>query len=212
MNHREEIEQYLELWDKARKDFAIEDKPQKTASFFGMYNHEEDIQNQEPDSNEAEHWRDVYFRALELSANEEIISENEGKPTKKKKKKKKKKDDVSKSKDGDEIPSTNDDEDGFGSELSDGPGKDVKFTPNPIHFASKGVDNKLRVTPNWTDGDELRELARLKSLMYDLESEYLGADTRGEDAEPIRVRLVKIQKQCEAMSQNLTPDPKKDVS
>jgi hypothetical protein len=222
MNSREEIDNYLNLWDQAREKMPKPEQPQQSASFFGMYNHDEDAEEQEPDLEEAEHWRDVYYRAMEIEGNEEqLMIEAEEEKAKKKAKKAKKaepkkapknKDDVRKPKDGDETPDTDDEEDGFGKDLANGPGKGVKFSANPIHFASKGADNKLRVTPNWTDGDELRELARLKSLMYDLESELLGTDVRGGDAEPIRVRLVKIQKQCEAMSQRLIPDPQTDVS
>lgn len=218
MNSREEIDYYLNLWDQARSKMPKPEPLQQQASFFGMFNHEEDIEEEEPDTNEAEHWRDVYYRALEIEGNEEQLVTEAEKPKKKKeekkpvKKAKKNKIDVRKPKDGDETPDTDDEEDGFGKDLSSGPGKGVKFNVNPLHFASKGDDSKLRVTPNWTDGDELRELARLKSLMYDLESEMLGTDIRGGDAEPLRVRLVKIQKQCEAMSQRLIPDPKTDVS
>ncbi len=216
MNSREEIDNYLNLWDQARSKMPKPEPLQQQASFFGMYNHTEDIEDEEPDSDEAEHWRDVYYRALELQGEEEQLVTEAEKPKKKEEKKpakkaKKNKEDVRKPKDGDETPDTDEEEDGFGKDLTP-PGKEVKFNVNPLHFSSKGNDSKLRVTPNWTDGDELRELARLKALMYDLESELLGTDIRGGDSEPIRVRLVKIQKQCESMSQKLIPDPKTDVS
>jgi hypothetical protein len=215
MNDREEIDQYLAMWDKARDSFPKEDRPSPSRDnkgvFYGFtHNIDPTVQENGPDEEEADHWHNVYYRALELTGEEEMLTEAEEKP--KKKKPKKKKEDVRKPKDGEDAPETDDEEDGFGKDLSGGPGKNVKFNVNPTHFASKGADNKLRVTPNWTDGDELRELARLKAMMYDLESEMLGTDIRGGDVEPIRVRLVKIQKQCESLSQRLIPDPKTDVS
>lgn len=223
MNSREEIDQYLALWDQARESFPKEEKPvprDGTGVFYGfMHNIDPSVQEEGPGEEDAEHWRDVFYRAMEIEGEEQLVTEaEEEKPKKKepkkeapKKKAKKNKEDARKPKDGDETPDTDDDEDGFGKDLT-GPGKDVKFNVNPTHFASKGADNKLRVTPNWTDGDELRELARLKAMMYDLESELLGTDIRGGDVEPIRVRLVRIQKQCESLSQKLIPDPKTDVS
>lgn len=111
----------------------------------------------------------------------------------------------------DPIPDWDEEKDGFGKDLAKKLG-DTKFTPNPVHFASFGADSDLRVTPNFTDGKDLRELAKMKELLYDLESELMGADVRGEKTNHIRKKLNSVKKQCDKLSQKLIPDPKKDVS
>lgn len=201
MNARRDIDEYLAMWDEAQKTFPTEEKPKpKLSSFFGMQN---DVSEEEMSDEDGEHWRDVFYRSLEIGGDMELVNEvKEGKKKAEKKPKKKKEE---------ETPKV-DDEEGLGSELADGPGKDVKFKVNPVTFNSVGDDSKLRVTPNWTDGDELRQLAKMKALLYNLESELLGTDVRGGDTEPIRVKLIAIQKQCESLSQKLIPDPKTDVS
>lgn len=215
MNDREEIDQYLAMWDQARKEFQEEApkvRKDDTGVFYGfMHNLDASVEEGGPGEEEAEHWNDVYYRALEMSGEEQLVTEAEEKPKPKKKKDAPKKKAKKKEEDVDDAPEVDEDEDGFGKDLTP-PGKGVKFNVNPTHFASKGQDSKMRVTPNWTDGDELRELAKLKALMYDLESEMLGTDIRGGDPEPIRIRLVRLQKQCESLSQKLIPDPKTDVS
>jgi len=244
-NVRDEIGEYMALWDQAQKQFPQEKKkPARQApSYFGMQN----INAQDISEDEEEHWRDIYYRSLEIDpdeisggAEEGLLSEDEidqqclagmmdireakeakrkaaearSKPKKKsssKSKKKRVEADPRKPRDGDEVPDWDEDEDGFGKDLAKKLG-DAEFYPNPVHFASIGADNDLRVTPNFTDGDNLRQLARLKALLYDLESEMLGTDVRGGDPEPIRVKMIKVRKQCESLSQRLIPDPRKDVS
>lgn len=243
-NARDEIDQYLALWDQAQKSFPKEKKSARPiSSYFGMQNN---VSDQDITEDEEEHWRDVYYRSLEINPDqlkggeENLLSEEdieqqclagmmglreakeakrklaEAKTTKSSKKSsdkpsKKKKSDPRKPKDGEDSPDWDEDEDGFGKDLAKKLG-DVDFTPNPIHFASVGQDNKLRVTPNFSDGKELRKLAKLKSLLYDLETELLGTDVRGGDVEPIRVKMLAVRRQCESLSQSLTPDPRKDVS
>lgn len=221
-NTREEIDQYLALWDQAQKHFPKQKKAApENVSYYGM---QRDASEDEFDEEDGEHWRDVYYRSLEIDGIEgedQLVNEAEEEPKKKspKKKKKSSKKKSSSKKEKDvrtpyegEPPDEDEEEDGFGKDLADGFGKDVKFNVNPITFSSVGSDNKLRVTPNWTDGDELRQLAKLKALMYDLESELLGTDIRGGDVGPLKIKLRGIQKQCETLSQRLIPDVKHDVS
>jgi hypothetical protein len=106
----------------------------------------------------------------------------------------------------------NEEEEGFGKDLASGPGKNVKFNVNPIKFNSVGRDQDLRVTKNWTDGKELSELARMKSLLFSLESDFLRADALGETTYSIKKKLREIQEKCHELSEKLTPDPKTDVT
>jgi hypothetical protein len=236
-NTRDEMSRYMELWDQAQKQFPKEKKtPTQPSSFYGMHNN---VDPHEITEDEEEHWRDVYYRSLEIDPDEFMIGDDEqtlnedeidqqclagmmdlreAKEAKRKaaekrakpKAKSSKKKDVRKPKDG-EAPGWDEEKDGFGKKMAKKLG-DTEFSPNPVHFASIGADSDLRVTPNFTDGDDLRQLARLKSLLYDLESELLGTDIRGGSTEPIRIKMMAVRRQCESLSQRLIPDPKKDVS
>lgn len=238
-NAREEIDKYMELWDQAQKHFPKEKKPAPSKnSYFGMSNIPEDVDEFAP--NEEEHWRDVYYRSLEIDPDEvnggdQLVNEDdinqqylagmmdihevreakkkaaEAKSSKKKSKTSKKKTVDKRKPQEDDAPDWDEDKDGFGKDLAKKLG-DAEFSPNPVHFSSIGDDNALRVTPNFTDGDDLRQLARLKSLLYDLESELLGTDIRGGKTEPVRAKMIAVRRQCEALSQRLIPDPRKDVS
>ncbi len=248
-NVRNEIDEYLALWDQAQSQFPKAKKAAapKNNSYFGMQSIPEVNDFSE---DEEEHWRDVYYRSLEIDpdeingSGEQILSEDdinqqylagmmdihEVREAKKKaaeskekkavaaakkkaapaKKKSKKTQDVRKPLD-DDAPDFDDEVDGFGHQLAKKLG-DADFKVNPVHFASVGDDSALRVTPNWTDGKELRALDKMKRLLHDLESEWLGQDVRGGDPEPIRVKIIALRRQCEALSQSLIPDPRKDVS
>jgi len=217
---RDDLDHYMDLWDKAQKDMPKPPPPKEAGNFFGMHNIPEEETEEDVDINDASHWREIYFRAQQLHEPrpmDDLLTEAKKKEASKKEapKKKVKKKVTNKrgdgGADGEEPPKTDPEHDGFGHDLAKKLG-DAKFEPNPIHFASKGEDQKMRVTPNWTDGKELRALAKLKALMYELESELLGTDVTGGDPEPVRARLVSIQRQCEAMSQALIPNPKDDVS
>lgn len=234
-NASEEIKQYMQFWDQAKKSFPSEKKSVRpVSSFLGLQNNVvlDDISEEE-----SNHWKNIYDRSLEIdpdmfNGEENLLSEEEidqqclaglmdikeAKEAKKKTKKSKKAKnsskssrDVRKPKDGEEVPELDEEKDGFGKDLAKKLG-DAEFTPNPVHFASIGADSDLRVTPNFTDGSELRQLAKLKSLLYDLETELLGTDVRGDDPEPIRVKMLAVRRQCESLSQRLIPDPRNDVS
>lgn len=233
---RDEIDHYMSLWQEAEKQFPKEKKtPQKKSpSFFGMHNlPESDIITEE----ESKGWNKLYQRSLEIDpddfngeGDEEILSEEEihqqqlaGLMDIHEAREAKKKAAESRNKKVGKKPKKKakpvEDEDDFGGDKNDGFGKkmskklgDTSFMPNPVHFASVGDDSKLRVTPNFTDGPELRALAKMKTLLHDLESELLGTDVRGGNAEPIRVKMIAVRRQCEALSQRLIPDPKTDVS
>lgn len=203
MSDREEIDQYMVLWDNAQKEFPKEKRPEpKMSSFFGM----KDIVDDDFTEDEGEHWRDVYYRSLEIAAgDEEVINEEVKKP------KKKKTEDKRKPKDGDDAPEVDSEKDGFGKDLAKKLG-DVKFNVNPIHFSSVGNDSDVHVVPNFTDGKELRQLCKLKSILYDLESELLGTDVRGGNTKELKIKLNSLKNQVEEMSNKLIPDPKYDIS
>lgn len=101
--------------------------------------------------------------------------------------------------------------------LSKGPGK-TDFTQNPVHFASHGQDQSpspyepVRVTPNFTDGEQLRNLHELKVKLEKLESSLLSADIKGETSNDYKSQLDKLRKQIDDLSDKLTPKPIEDVT
>jgi hypothetical protein len=202
MSMQQDFDKWVDLWDKAQVSMP---KPQPTKradsnSFFGMNSVDDDTID-DINRSDAEGWSDVIDRTNALYAPVgDLITEE----TKKKKKKTKKKK---------EELTVVDDEDGFGKKLASKIGDKNQFiSPNPIHFASVGTDQKLRITPNWTSGDALAALAKLKSMMYDLECEMLTKEAMGSDVESLESRLENMKKQVDALSQKLIPDVKTDVS
>lgn len=131
---------------------------------------------------ESLHWRDVFYKALKI--NPEVFNEEE---------------------------------EGFRKDLT-GPGKDVKFQHNPIHHASVGMDQSpspydaTRVTPNFTDGDELRKLHELKIKLEKLESALQTADVRQERKGDYKDELDKLRKQIDGLSDKLLPEPARDIT
>lgn len=210
----DQFNNWVDMWDKASGQMGKEapiKKPTSNFSFFGMSsvddNTIDDINNSDVDG-----WNDVNDRTTQLYAPVgDLLTEAE---EKKKKKSKKKKNKVSsKEKNKSEEPEY-DEEDGFDSILAKNVGDKNQFVgPNPVHFSSVGKDQKLRVTPNWTSGDALIALAKLKSMMYSLECEMLTSEALGgNNVVELEKRLSSMGRQFDKLSQKLIPDVKKDVS
>lgn len=91
---------------------------------------------------------------------------------------------------------------------------DRKFEVNPIHFASKGNDQELRVTPNFTDGDIIRELNDIKIKLEALEREVHSAFINDQDAQEkkLQKQLDNLRNKFEELSDKLTPHPIEDVT
>lgn len=240
---RDEMDQFMSLWAEAQNQFQPVKKAapagkkpvpkKKPNSYYGMQNMHE---NDDIAPEEEAHWRDVYFRSLEIDT-DELLQENGGEEDdidaqclagmmslqeakaakraaaekKAQKKSSKKKTEDRRKPQEDDAPDYEEDEDGFGKDMAKKLG-DTTFTPNPVHFASVGKDSALRVTPNFTDGDVLRKLSSLRTLLHDLESEALGTDIRGGDPKAILIKIKSARRQCESLSQQLIPSPDKDVS
>jgi hypothetical protein len=191
---------WLDMWDKMREDKTPATQPDN--SFFGMHNidDEKDIAFQDIDV-----WKDVSDRADNVYGkvdSHQLFSEA---------KKEKKKKSAAKSTHKEADP---DDKEGIGAILAKALGDPDQFvSPNPIHFASVGMDQKVRVTPNWTSGTALIALAKLRSAMYDLECEMLTAEAMGgKNVKTLEGRLESLQKEFEELSQKIVPKVKNDVS
>lgn len=206
-----QFNKWVDMWDKAAKemnDTVPVKKVDPNKSFFGMSSVDDDA-FEDIDSSDIEGWHDVNDRTSQLYspvADELLTEAEEKKKPKKKKKPVKKKDKAG-------NPPEHEEDDGLESVLAKSIGDEDQFiSPNPIHFASVGKDQKMRVTPNWTAGEALIALVKLKSMMYDLECEMLTAEALGSNIDTLEKRLDLMGKQFDKLSQKLVPNPKNDVS
>jgi hypothetical protein len=208
----DQFNNWVSLWDKAQAAMSKDDKKTDTRkeSFFGMKSvQEDDLDFVSPQ--DVENWKDVDNRTDQLYGkvdSHQLFIEAK-KEDKKKKKGKKKSAAESTHKEADP-----DDSEGIGAILAKSLGDADQFvSPNPIHFASVGIDQKPRITPNWTSGTALIALAKLRAAMYDLECEMLTAEAMGgKNVTTLEGRLESLQKQFDKLSQSIVPNPKNDVS
>lgn len=218
---------WVDMWDKAQPDMPKVAPVRKTdpnaSSFFGM-NSVDDDDLDTARARDVDAWKDVHNRTDQLygkvdshelfvEAKKQELAEKKALAGKakengdKKKKKKSAAESTHKEADPDET-------EGIGAILAKSLGdKDQFVSPNPIHFASVGMDQKLRVTPNWTSGTALVALAKIKVAMFDLESEMLTAEALGgKNLADLENRLEKLQKEFHTLSQSIVPNVKNDVS
>lgn len=105
-----------------------------------------------------------------------------------------------------------------GAPLASGPGPGVKFTHNPVHFASHGSDQSpspnqpARVTPNFTGGDDLRQLEELRVKLEKLESSLNAAAGVSKPTKDFQSQIDSLWKKIDALSNKLTPEPTKDLA
>jgi hypothetical protein len=193
-----EMSDYVKDWSENQKSFEKKkNKKQELeeSSFFGLraYDSDEDASKQDYGQ-----WMRI-SKKLNNRLDEELLTEDI--PTER----------VVKTHDVDDEDDSVGEEKiekhGMKKDLAKGPGPDVKFHVNPVHFASVGTDQELRVQ----GGEKFMELAKMKSLLYSLESELLRADTLGEDTSKIERTLKQMRKECHKMCQLLTPDAKTDI-
>jgi len=83
--------------------------------------------------------------------------------------------------------------------------KAVSSAANPIYPSSIGKDQDVSVTPNWTDGKELTELAELKANLEKLESKLNAEEAMGKDGKSIHSKIESLKKQIDELSDSLTP-------
>jgi hypothetical protein len=82
--------------------------------------------------------------------------------------------------------------------------KAVGNSANPVYPPSDGKDQNPRVTPNWTDGKELRELADLKKQLEKLESEMNAEEGVGKSGDSIQKKINNMREKLENLSNSLT--------
>lgn len=77
---------------------------------------------------------------------------------------------------------------------------------------SVGKDQKNKVTPNYTDGDDLVALANLKDSIEKLERIFVATEAMGENSDSIGKKLKELREKFEDLSNLIQPDPSKENS
>jgi hypothetical protein len=95
--------------------------------------------------------------------------------------------------------------------------KTAADSPNPVEPPSVGKDQRRRVTPNWTDGQELRELDELKRSLYDLEVKLSGPDGLinsggvGQNNDKVEQQIEALKRDIDELSNTLSPKFWQDI-
>jgi hypothetical protein len=192
---KDDFEKWLNQWDKVSEQFSKEyaeelaKAPKNGDSFGGSFfnsfaSTEEPQQEIEDDFN----WRDIYARAVELDySKEDLLNEM--------------------------VPAQD-------SEANPG---EVKFggrpptKSNPIHYASvgndqEGDDGHTRVSKNFSDGDELRELDDIKRRLQAMEDKFMANDVLQKKTESIQKELDSLRERAKKLSQQINTEPMNDVT
>jgi hypothetical protein len=234
MENQDQFDGWVNSWENAQKKWAAEDaanpppqtKSDKSKGFFGV--HSQALPDDKIDREQSTDWTSIYSRSTELrdepntnDGSDQMFQEQSSQlkkllgpvsvPSKAKPK----------------IPVVNptstfqEQAEGWRNLLSQ-PGKDTTFFHNPQHYASIGMDQgkspyePTRVTPNFSSGKELDELAEMKNKLSKLEATLLAQEIKaGKSDVPYssyKSKLDVIRKQIDDLSDKLTPDPASDVS
>jgi len=232
MNYRDEIEMWAKKWDDAQKKWAAEtpqtpQAQQKSDNFFGLQN------NPVPDApvskQQGDDWWSIYTRSSEIRGenpqpdDDQMFHEQAqgwkkllGTPQVQGKAPQQQKQPANPNR----KQTFHEQAEGW-RQLLTPPGKGVTFQQHPQHHTSIGMDQgrspyePTRVAPNFTDGDELRELSDLKVKLEKLESTLLAQEIKAGKANvptnDYKSQLDRLRQQIDALSDKLTPRPGEDV-
>jgi hypothetical protein len=210
----DDFNKWCDQWEKAQKKGIFKDAPKPIVptpnyaeeDFFGNYRPPQESEIGEPD---AEYWRQVYDRSQHPGTAPDVAEPEER---------------IVGSGEEDEVLHEDtldpyaDDEDDSATDMPVRPKYNKKSledtadaiakAANPIYHYSKGKDQQPRVTKNWSDGDELVELHKIKIQLEKLESKMNAADAVGESAQArkIQKQIAQMWEQIDKLSDSLTPD------
>ena|SRR5579859_3339787 len=200
----DEFETWIAQWDKAQEEIAQEKKlsqpveptPVRT-SFFNNLPSEQDFDDDNGEES-TDDWNDIYQRAVEIDySNNNLLT-----------------DDVNIQYAGTE---------GYGKETvktnppPGGNGKKV-YTQNPVHFASAGKDQEgpdghVRVSNNFSDGEDLLELDALRRHLEAMERKFHEADIlKKTEKSNLQTELKGIRERVQKLSEKLVSSAKDDLS
>lgn len=193
----DELEYWVKRWDKASRKLAEESpsKPKRTTT-NNFYTDSPSVETYEEEEVDASDWVDLYRRSLTMSddyqGEEELLT------------------------DGLNVMQ------GYvGAEPFNRPlvknklskDKNKEYPENPIHFASVGDDQEVRVTKDFNQGKGLEKLSDLKKELESLEREFHNADvTRDKRKKNLSSQLDKLRKEVKDLSQKIVPKANQDYS
>jgi hypothetical protein len=74
---------------------------------------------------------------------------------------------------------------------------------NPILPSSVGKDQEMKVTANWSDGKELRELSDLKMRLEKLESQMNAKEGLGQKTDSMQAKIDSLKQQIDELSDSM---------
>lgn len=184
-----EFEKWLSKWDDLEKTFAQEraqvapPSPNRT-TYFNAVDADEQLNDADVD------WRDMYHKAANIDYN--LLT--------------------------DAVNIAYAGSEGYGRESVPGNAttdekKKKVYLNNPIHYASVGNDQDLRVSKNWSQGPELEELADVKKQVEEMERKFHDADVlEKSDKSKLQTELNNLRERMHKLSQKVTPDPQEDYA
>lgn len=207
MDDRENFEKWMKQWAEAEKQMAQEagkevpePEPLRTSYFTGTPAEQDFVDNSDNSSNDD--WHDIYRRAMEIDYTKETL--------------------ITDSTNSVNVAYAG--SEGYGLQSGvDKPklSKEGKkaYVNNPIHFASVGNDQEddeghVRVTGNFSDGKEIRELDEIKRRVEEMERKFHEADVLNKKTERSKLQneLKKLRDRVKQLSEKMVSDPQSDLA
>ncbi len=186
---RSQFEQWQKKWDLAAEEFAkdylnsIEKSKHNPTSWLTNTPMDRDYEETDLEADPA--WGDIYNRSHEING---LLTEADIKGSK-----------------GEKKPIAS-----FGG-----------FTPtktNPTQQSTIGADQEdpeggIRVTPNWSDGDDLRELDDIKRRIEAMERKHHEVEVRTEKPDnDLKKQLESLRDRVKKLSEKINREPETDVT
>lgn len=182
---KDDFNKWLAAWDKASEQIAKEfaEEQKNPKPQPELSFSSEDKDDSDPS------WHDIYMRAQQINTitdNSELLSEIDWDRGEK------------------------------GGEVRWGGRPPTKS--NPISYASVGQDQSprpykpLRVSDNWADGDDLRELDEIKRRVEQLERKHHTAEVKDKESDGLKKELEGLRTRIEELSEKINCEPEVDVT
>lgn len=213
---QDDFENWVGMWEKAQEDPAFHATAPKSAKpnhgggdFFGQYPAID--RDAPPEPQDHEYWKQVYLQSMgqgdapDLAAPTGFGMMQEQK-SKIKRHVAKKNESLRQS--GVEKPRKKKrlDEDARDKNVGD-VAKRMARSANPIYYYSAGKDQDPKVTPNWTDGKELKELHDVKLKLHQLECQVntmMGKGKPDKATRQMEGELRKLRDRLDELSDSLS--------
>jgi hypothetical protein len=203
-----ELEKWMDVWEKAQKKGIFEDEPKApvvnqqvySSDYFGNVRVKEGEKNVTLNECDTKYWNQIYRLSRHQGDTPDLLSEQAVKI----------KDDPLGSEAQGKVRDTPT-KDELGTK-----GAELGNTANPVYPDSRGEDQRKKVTPDWADGDGLRELVDMKHMLYKLETKInahpkFGAyGAESPEIKKIQTQIDELRHKMDLLSNDLSPNFIKD--